>query len=149
VRTARCNTLLDRESKNCRNGNSHVRGRALTIAACGGTTSSPTSTVTVTQSQSSTPSWSSSTPSSVFSSPETTSPVASAPITIPDLTGENAKIAENRLKALGFTDIDLVSATEKYQNVFVPANWTVVAIEPAPGTTVNASDTVILKVTKP
>jgi hypothetical protein len=84
-----------------------------------------------------------------FSSPETTSPVASAPITIPDLTGENAKIAENRLKALGFIDVDLVSATEKYQNVFVPANWTVVAIEPAPGTTVNASDTVILKVTKP
>jgi hypothetical protein len=56
---------------------------------------------------------------------------------------------ENRLKALGFTDVDLVSATEKYQNVFVPANWTVVAIEPVLGTTVNASDTVILKVTKP
>jgi beta-lactam-binding protein with PASTA domain len=73
----------------------------------------------------------------------------SGPLTIPDLTGQNAKIAQNKLKALGFTNVELASATEKYQNVFVPANWTVVGIEPAPGTAVNADDTVVLKVTKP
>lgn len=122
---------------------------AFTVAACEGNTANPPATVTITQSQSSIPSWTASAPSSVAPLPETTSAAASAPITIPDLTGENAKIAENRLKALGFTDVDLVSATPKYQNVFVPANWTVVGIEPAPGTAANASDTVILKVTKP
>jgi hypothetical protein len=61
----------------------------------------------------------------------------------------NAKIAENKLKALGFTDIDFASSTPKYQNVLVPANWTVVGIEPAPGTAANAKDSIILKVTKP
>jgi hypothetical protein len=122
---------------------------ALTIVACGSNTASPPSTVTVTQSQTSLPSWTATAPSSVVTSPEATTPVASGPITVPDLTGENAKIAENKLKALGFTDVELASATSKYQNVFVPANWTVVGIEPDPGTTINGGDTVILKVTKP
>ena len=67
----------------------------------------------------------------------------------PDLTGQNAKIAQNKLKTMGFTNVELASATPKYQNVFVPANRTVVSIEPAPGTTVDASDAVVLKVTKP
>ncbi|MCV6967180.1 hypothetical protein BST27_11945 [Mycobacterium intermedium] len=70
-------------------------------------------------------------------------------ITIPDVIGQNAKIAQNKLKALGFTDVELASATPKYQNVFVPANWTVVGVEPPPGTSVSAADTVVLKVTKP
>jgi beta-lactam-binding protein with PASTA domain len=70
-------------------------------------------------------------------------------ITIPDLTGQNAKIAENKLTALGIADVEFASATTKYQNVFSPANWTVVSIEPAPGTTVSSTDTVVLKVTKP
>lgn len=78
------------------------------------------------------------------------SPIAIAStITIPDLTGQNAKIAENKLQQLGLTNIDFASATPKYQNVFAPANWTVVGIEPSPGTTVNSTDMVILKVTKP
>ncbi len=74
---------------------------------------------------------------------------AATSITIPDLTGQNAKIAEDKLEALGLTNVTLASATSKYQNVFAPANWTVVGIEPAPGTSVNSSDTVVLKVTKP
>jgi hypothetical protein len=115
----------------------------LTVASCGANTASPPSTVTVTKSESSVPSWNASAaPSS------TTSPPASGPLTIPDLTGQNAKIAQNKLKSMGFTNVDLASATPKYQNVFVPANWTVVGIEPAPGTTVDAGDTVVLKVTK-
>ncbi|WP_176704360.1 PASTA domain-containing protein [Mycobacterium malmoense] len=120
----------------------------LTVAACGSKTASPPSTVTVTKSASSVPSWTASAPPSA-GAPSTTTPVASGPITIPDLTGQNAKIAENKLKALGLTNVELASATSKYQNVFVPANWTVVSIEPAPGTTVDAGDTVVLKVTKP
>jgi hypothetical protein len=121
----------------------------LTVAACGGNTASAPSTVTVTKTEPSFPSWTASAPSSFASAPPTTSKAASGPITIPDLTGQNAKIAENKLRALGFTDVELASATPKYQNVFVPANWTVVGIEPAPGTAVNAGDTVVVKVTKP
>jgi beta-lactam-binding protein with PASTA domain len=79
----------------------------------------------------------------------TTAIATASSITIPDLTGQNAKIAENKLEALGITDVEFASATPKYQNVFAPANWTVVSIEPAPGTAVSSSDTVVLKVTKP
>jgi beta-lactam-binding protein with PASTA domain len=79
----------------------------------------------------------------------TTAIATASSITIPDLTGQNAKIAENKLEALGITDVEFASATSKYQNVFAPANWTVVSIEPAPGTAVSSSDTVVLKVTKP
>jgi beta-lactam-binding protein with PASTA domain len=78
-----------------------------------------------------------------------TATARAASITIPDLTGQNAKIAENKLEVLGITDVEFASATTKYQNVFSPANWTVVSIEPAPGSTVSSSDTVVLKVTKP
>jgi hypothetical protein len=123
---------------------------ALMVSGCGGNTSTRASTVTVTQSQPafSTPAWSTSVPpSNTYTSPATTT--AAAVITIPDLIGQNAKIAEDQLKALGFTNVELASATPKYQNVFVPANWTVIGIEPAPGTAVNASDDVVVKVTKP
>lgn len=129
---------------------------ASTVAACGGNTSSPASTVTITQTQpaSSAPAWAtrapslktSVEPSNTYAAP---APTTDAAITIPDLIGQNAKIAQNKLTALGFTNIELASATPKYQNVFVPANWTVVGIEPAPGTAVNAGDTVVVKVTKP
>jgi hypothetical protein len=131
---------------------------ASTVAACGGgTTSSPASTVTITQTQpaSSAPAWATSAPSvSTIVKPSNTyaapAPATDAAITIPDLIGQNAKkIAQNKLMALGLTNIELASATPKYQNVFVPANWTVVGIEPAPGTAVNAGDTVVVKVTKP
>ncbi|MGO9155428.1 PASTA domain-containing protein [Mycobacterium sp.] len=105
--------------------------------------------MTVTKSAPSVPSWTANAPSSVASAPSSAIAVASGPITIPDLTGQNAKIAEDKLEALGLTNVELASATSKYQNVFLPANWTVVGIEPAPGTTVNAGDTVVVKVTKP
>jgi hypothetical protein len=122
---------------------------ALTAAACGGNTASPPSTVTVTKSAPNVPSWTASAPSSIATAPSTATQAASGQITIPDLTGQNAKIAEDKLEALGFTNVELASATSKYQNVFVPANWTVVGIEPPAGTTVNAGDTVVVKVTKP
>jgi hypothetical protein len=79
-----------------------------------------------------------------------TTPTATATtITIPDLTGQNAKIAEDKLEALGLTNVTLASATSKYTMVLAPQNWTVVSIEPAPGTAVSSTDTVIVKVTKP
>jgi hypothetical protein len=81
--------------------------------------------------------------------PAATVPAATG-ITIPDIpAGTNAAIAESKLKALGLTNVDLASANPDYSNVFVPKNWTLVSIEPGPGTQVQASDPVIVKVTKP
>ena len=79
-----------------------------------------------------------------------TTPIATASsITIPDLTGQNAKIAEDKLEALGLTNVTLASANPKYTMVLAPENWKVVSIEPTPGTAVSSNDDVILKVTKP
>jgi beta-lactam-binding protein with PASTA domain len=117
------------------------------VVACGSNPTTSPSTVTVTQSSVAAPSFATSAPQTSAVETATTTATA-ASITIPDLTGENAKIAEDRLKGLGLTNITLSSANPKYQNVFVPANWTVVSIEPAPGSTVKSSDDVIIKVTK-
>lgn len=71
-------------------------------------------------------------------------------ITIPDLpAGTNAEIVRDKLQDLGLTNVDLASANPDYTNVFLPKNWTLVSIEPSPGTVVQASDPVIVKVTKP
>jgi PASTA domain len=113
---------------------------ALTIAAatllvaCGGQPSAP-STVTVTQPA----------PGSGRSS----SAAAAGPITIPDLTNENAEIARSKLSDLGLTNVELSSANPKYSVVILASNWTVVSIDPAPGTVVKTDDTVVVKVTKP
>jgi hypothetical protein len=79
----------------------------------------------------------------------TTATAKAGSITIPDLKGQNAKIAEDKLEALGLTNVTLASATTKYTMVLAPQNWTVVSSDPGAGTSVSASDDVILKVTKP
>lgn len=74
----------------------------------------------------------------------------SAGITIPDIAaGTNAAIAQSKLESLGLTNVELASANPDYSNVFLPKNWTLVSIEPAPGSVVQAGDVVIVKVTKP
>ena len=79
-----------------------------------------------------------------------TTPIATtSSITIPGLTGQNAKIAEDKLESLGLTNVTLASANPKYTMVLAPENWKVVSVEPAAGTVVSSSDDVILKVTKP
>jgi PASTA domain-containing protein len=79
----------------------------------------------------------------------TTAPAMASSITIPDLTGQNAKIAQDKLETLGLTNVTLSSATTKYSMVLAPENWKVVSSEPAAGSVVSSSDDVILKVTKP
>jgi PASTA domain len=44
--------------------------------------------------------------------------------------------------------VSLSSANPKYSVVVLASNWTVVSIEPAPGTVVNANDPVVVKVYK-
>ena len=42
----------------------------------------------------------------------------------------------------------LASANPKYTMVIMAANWTVVSMEPPPGTVVQSDDPVVVKVTK-
>jgi len=69
-------------------------------------------------------------------------------ITIPEVAGQNAEIVRKKLETLGLTDVSLASATPKYSVVLLASNWTVVSIEPAPGTVVNSGDPVVVKATK-
>jgi hypothetical protein len=125
----------------------------VTLAACGGGSPAAPSTVTVAPS---TVTVAASAPAAGVpaSQAPAVAPVLEAPaatgITIPDIpAGTNAEIAQSKLEALGLTNVDLASANPDYSNVFLPKNWTLVSIEPAPGTQVQSSDTVIVKVTKP
>ncbi|WP_445168777.1 hypothetical protein ACTXG7_05295 [Mycolicibacterium sp. Dal123E01] len=121
-----------------------------TLAACGGGSPAAPSTVTAAPSTVTVAA-----PAPVVGAPATqASVVAPAPvatgITIPDIpVGTNAEIAQSKLEALGLTNVDLASANPDYSNVFLPKNWTLVSIEPAPGTEVQASEPVVVKVTKP
>ncbi|MCX2931344.1 PASTA domain-containing protein [Mycobacterium sp. CVI_P3] len=120
----------------------------IALSACGATTT-PAQTVTVT-STTATPVY---TASATTHAPLTPVPVdtpdaAPAGITIPDVTGQNAEIARARLEGLGLTNVELASANPKYSMVILAKNWTVVSIEPAPGTTVDAGSPVIVKVYK-
>jgi beta-lactam-binding protein with PASTA domain len=53
------------------------------------------------------------------------------------------------LEKLGLTNDELSSAKPKYAMVSVAANWTVVSIDPAPGTAVKPDDAVVVMVTNP
>jgi hypothetical protein len=79
-----------------------------------------------------------------------TQPPAGEPhVALPDVVGQNARIASEQLQQLGLTNVELVSANQDYQMVIVPSNWTVVSTSPAPCTVVNLYDHVVLNVTKP
>ncbi|PRC42622.1 hypothetical protein C6A85_000000109560 [Mycobacterium sp. ITM-2017-0098] len=69
-------------------------------------------------------------------------------ITLPDLIGQNAEIAKNRLKSLGLANVELSSATPQYKSVLVPSNWTVVSTDPKSNCLVNQHTRVLVYVTK-
>jgi beta-lactam-binding protein with PASTA domain len=71
-------------------------------------------------------------------------------ITLPDLAGTNGQAAENCLKNLGVSSVELSSGNPKYSMVIVASNWTVVSTDPAPGSVVSdLYSRVVLRVTKP
>lgn len=117
---------------------------AAILTGCGGSPSSP-QTVTVTQPAAAT---------SPAVAPVPTVETAAAPpsaalsITLPDVTGVNADLAQEQLEKLGLTNVEFASANPKYSVVVLARNWTVTGMEPAAGTAVSAGDTVILKVYK-
>lgn len=120
---------------------------SFALSACG---SSPApAPVTVTQSSTVTVAAAPTIAAPVVATPAEAQPAVSG-ITIPDIAaGTNAAIAQSKLEGLGLTNVELASANPDYTNVFLPKNWTLVSIEPAPGTVVQTADTVIVKVTKP
>ena len=119
---------------------------ATLIASCGTKPTSP-ATVTVTQPASAPTSAPAFAPEPA--APPSSAAASAAQITIPDLTGENAEIAQSKLEGLGLTKVELSSSNPKYSMVLVPSNWTVTSIDPPPGSQVSANDPVIVKVTKP
>lgn len=74
-------------------------------------------------------------------------PVGGA-VELPEVAGRNAKDVEDELKYLGLTNVELASANPRYSMVLVPANWTVVSIDPQVGTAVEANEHVVVSVTK-
>ena len=117
---------------------------AALVAGCGG---SPTASHTVTVTPPA-----AATPSAVVQAPafETiaTAPAPAPDITLPDITGVNADLAQEQLEKLGLKNVEFASANPKYSVVVLARNWTVTGMEPAAGNTVKAGDTVILKVYK-
>jgi hypothetical protein len=110
---------------------------AAMVSGCGSTTTAPPVTVTQTTVAQA--------PSPVATTTEAPAPVH---VTIPEVTGQNAEIVRKNLEDLGLTDVNLSSANPMYSVVVLASNWTVVSIEPAPGTLVNADDPIVVKVTK-
>lgn len=117
---------------------------ALALAGCSAPAQPPArpATVTVTQPAMATAVQPS---TAAAEAPELAAP---ATITIPEVEGQNAEIVRKNLGRLGLTDVNLASANPKYSNVILAKNWTVVSIEPPPGTVVAANDTVVVKVYK-
>jgi hypothetical protein len=105
---------------------------ALTAIACGSGSGSGTTTGTppavVTTSHSPSPS-SSPTPSPVM-------------LTMPNLVGQNAAVAEDQLKKLGFTSIQL-GTVDGHAFIALPANWTVKTQSAKAGAQIR-SDTLIV-----
>jgi beta-lactam-binding protein with PASTA domain len=75
------------------------------------------------------------------------SPVAKS-VTMPDLVGENASVAAEKLKKLGFTRIEYGSADDGDVVVLLPQNWTVKTQSPKAGEQVSTGDLVVLTCTK-
>jgi beta-lactam-binding protein with PASTA domain len=112
-----------------------IGGTALLgLSACSSAPTEPKAATTFTQ---------------TVSAPAAPAPVAVTNVTIPDVAGQNAEIVRQNLADLGLTNVVMASANPKYSMVLLAANWTVVSIEPGPGTTVRSDDPVVIKATKP
>lgn len=110
----------------------------LLLAGCGGPSASAPATVTV---QVPAPAV-----SDVAAPPATAVPKT---VTLPDVVGQNGAIAEDTLRSLGMTKVDLAAdAKSRKQIVLLPENWTVTKMEPKAGTQVRTDQTVVVTMTK-
>lgn len=76
-------------------------------------------------------------------------PAAPAQVTMPDdLVGKNAQLADDELRRLGIIGISYESQDAGSKVTPLLENWTVTKVEPAPGTVVLTTDTVVVTATK-
>jgi PASTA domain len=84
--------------------------------------------------------------------PGVATPAASAAqkiVILPDVVGQNGAIAQDTLRGLGLTKVDLAAdASSGKQIVLLPENWTVTKMEPKAGTEVHTDQTVVVTMTK-
>jgi hypothetical protein len=118
-----------------------VAALPLLLTACGGTAPSTPTVVTVTA-----PAPPPGPPAaSAVSAPTTAVPTT---VKLPEVKGRNGGIVYDQLQKLGLTNVRLASADKEHTVVVVPQNWTATKIEPAAGTEVSPSDTVVVTMTK-
>jgi PASTA domain len=81
--------------------------------------------------------------------PSPNSVLSSVPglIAMPNLVGENAAVAEDRLRKLGFTDITF-GTLDGRMAVVLPQNWTVRAQSTAPDERIAADTKIVLGCTR-
>ena len=69
-------------------------------------------------------------------------------VTLPDTYGENAELAQTKLKDLGLTNVQLASSNTKYRTVEQAKDWKVAVMKPGAGTVVKSDAPVVLEVVK-
>ncbi|GAB2622036.1 hypothetical protein Aab01nite_76870 [Paractinoplanes abujensis] len=90
-------------------------------------------------------------PATVTTPPEpatVTTPPKPATATVPNLRGENAAVAADRLKQLGFTRVEFGSADKGDTWVVLPQNWTVTKQSAKAGTKLALDTLIVLTCTK-
>jgi hypothetical protein len=70
------------------------------------------------------------------------------PVQMPNVTGQNAAIAQDTLKKAGFTNVTLGSADPQDKFVILAQNWTVKEQSTAAGQTIPSDTLVVLTCTK-
>ncbi|GIG93161.1 PASTA domain-containing protein [Plantactinospora endophytica] len=80
--------------------------------------------------------------------PAPTTPAGPIKVKVPNLVGKNAAVAEDELRALGFTRIDFGSEDEEDTFVILRANWTVTKQSAKAGTSVPVDTLIVLTCTK-
>jgi beta-lactam-binding protein with PASTA domain len=87
-------------------------------------------------------------PESSETKASTTAPSGPKTVTMPRLTGENAAIADDKLRQLGFTRIQYGSQDENDTVVLLLSNWTVTKQSTKAGAKISADTLIVLTCTK-
>ncbi len=82
------------------------------------------------------------------SPPALSEPEKPKSVKMPDVKGQNAAIAEDHLRKLGFTNIQLGSQDELDTLVLLPSNWTVTKQSTKAGRTIPTDTLIVLTCTK-
>ena len=110
----------------------------LSLVGCGGPSAAPPVTTVTVQA-----------PAPAPAALAPAAPAAPSIVTLPNVVGQNGAIAEDTLRSLGLTKIQMAAdAASGREVVLNPANWTVTKIEPTAGTQIRSDQTVVVTMTK-